>query len=153
MVDVNRTIGYVKQRISLRPDHAWVMGEHAHAVIDAFQRDLDCPVSVDQTATGTDFWMAEVAGLQMGIGQVIMVLCSGFAFYAFIRNFVPPWIAAAGSLLYCFAPYHFAVDLLVRQSIGEITAFIWLPLVLLAVDRLAASRAALPSGTLSRAQS
>ena len=63
VVDINRTIGYVKQRISLRPDHAWVMGEHAHAVIDAFERDLDCPVSVDQTATGTDFWMAEVAGL------------------------------------------------------------------------------------------
>jgi hypothetical protein len=63
VVDVNRTIGYVKQRISLRPDHAWVMGEHARMVIDAFERDLDCPVSVDQSATGTDFWMAEVAGL------------------------------------------------------------------------------------------
>ncbi len=63
VVDVNRTIGYVKQRISLRPDQAWVMGAYAEVVIDAFERDLDCPVSVDETATGTDFWMAEVAGL------------------------------------------------------------------------------------------
>lgn len=63
VVDINRTIGYVKQRISLRPDHAWVMGEHARSVIDVFARDLDCPVGVDDSATATDFWMAEVAGL------------------------------------------------------------------------------------------
>lgn len=63
VVDINRTIGYAKQRIGLRPDRAWVMGEHAHRVIDAFEKDLECPVKVDDTAVATDFWMAEVAGL------------------------------------------------------------------------------------------
>ena len=63
IVDVNRTIGYAKQRIGLRPERAWVMGEHADVVIDAFQRDLECPVQMDDSATGTDFWTAEVAGL------------------------------------------------------------------------------------------
>ncbi len=63
VVDINRTIGYAKQRIGVRPDRAWLMGEHAPRVIGAFQGELDCPVAVDETATRTDFWTAEVAGL------------------------------------------------------------------------------------------
>ncbi len=63
VLDINRTIGYVKQRISLRPDRAWIMGEHAERVVDAFQRDLDCQVEVDRGSTGADFWMEEVADL------------------------------------------------------------------------------------------
>ena len=63
VVDINRTIGYVKQRIRLRPDQAWIMGEHAELVAEAFHRDLDCPVAVDESSTGGDFWMEEVADL------------------------------------------------------------------------------------------
>lgn len=63
VVDINRTIGYSKQRIGLRPDSAWIMGEHAAAVIERFEDDLECPVKVDESALATDFWMAEVAGL------------------------------------------------------------------------------------------
>ncbi len=63
IVDINRTIGYAKQRIGLKPDRAWVMGEHARVVMDAFQRELVCPVSIDEGALEKDFWMAEVARL------------------------------------------------------------------------------------------
>ena len=63
IADVNRTIGYSKQRIGIRPDAAWIMGEHADGVIDAFQSGLECPVGIDQSAIDSDFWMAEVAGL------------------------------------------------------------------------------------------
>lgn len=61
--DINRTIGYTKQRIGLRPDCAWVMGEHAQSVIGTFAQDLDCPVEIDPSALEPDFWMSEVAGL------------------------------------------------------------------------------------------
>lgn len=63
VVDINRTIGYAKQRIGLRPDSAWVMGAYADQVIGTFERDLECPVQIDQSAVGTDFWMSEVANL------------------------------------------------------------------------------------------
>ncbi len=63
VLDINRTIGYAKQRIGVRAERAWVMGEHAERVIEAFKADLECPVEIDQTATDADFWIAEVAGL------------------------------------------------------------------------------------------
>ncbi|MGD2056982.1 MAG: hypothetical protein PVJ15_09270 [Gammaproteobacteria bacterium] len=41
-----------------------------------------------------------------------------------------------GAVLYALAPYHFAIDLLERQAIGELSAYIWIPLILLSVVRL-----------------
>lgn len=63
VLDINRTLGYARQRIGLRPERAWVMGEYGHRVMDEFQQGLECPVFLDETAVAPDFWMAKVANL------------------------------------------------------------------------------------------
>src|SRR5207245_2177489 len=44
-------------------------------------------------------------------------------------------IAFVGSLLYGFAPYHF-LDLYVRGDIAEITAFVFIPIVFLCIEKV-----------------
>ena len=70
------------------------------------------------------------ANFVVGITEWLIVLLSGLAFYVFARRQAPPLASAVGSVLYALMPYHFVIDLLVRQAIGEITAYIWMPLAL-----------------------
>ena len=83
------------------------------------------------------------AAVQLGIGQFFIVLMAAFTFYLFMRQYTNMAIATFGSILYAAAPYHFEMELLYRQAIGEATTFIWLPLVFLAISRLADHRGAL----------
>ena len=83
-------------------------------------------------------------GVQLGIGQYLIVLSSAITFYIFIRQHCAVMIAALGALLYALAPYHFEMDLLFRQAIGEVTTFVWLPLIFLGIERLQTHCSALP---------
>ena len=83
-------------------------------------------------------------GVQLGIGQYLIVLSSAVTFYIFIRQHCAVMIAALGAILYALAPYHFEMDLLFRQAIGEATTFVWLPLIFLAIERLQTHYSALP---------
>ena len=83
-------------------------------------------------------------GVQLGIGQYLIVLSSAVTFYTFIRQHCTVMIAALGAVLYALAPYHFEMDLLFRQAIGEATTFVWLPLIFLAIEKLKNSYSALP---------
>jgi hypothetical protein len=78
--------------------------------------------------------------VQLGIGEWLIVVASALAFYAFARGHARPWAAAGGAVVYALLPYHFAIDLTVRQALGETAAYVWMPLALLAVDRMAGGR-------------
>lgn len=55
------------------------------------------------------------------------------AFYLWIRKLFSEETAFAGAIVYGLAPYHF-LDLFVRGAIGELFAFVFIPLVLLSIE-------------------
>ena len=66
----------------------------------------------------------------VGITEWLIFVLSGLAFYVFARRHAAPLASTIGSVLYALLPYHFVIDLVVRQALGEITAYIWMPLAL-----------------------
>ncbi len=75
--------------------------------------------------------------VHLGIGQFLIVLASACSFFLFSRRYAAQGIACFAGIAYALAPYHFGMDLLTRQSYGEAAAFTWVPLVFLAVEKLA----------------
>ena len=66
----------------------------------------------------------------------LMMLASGGTFFLFARRFFDlPW-AAIGAIVFVLLPYHYLSDWYARQAVGEIAAFIFLPLLALAAVRL-----------------
>jgi hypothetical protein len=59
---------------------------------------------------------------------------SGFAMYAWLKNHLSEKSALTGSVFYLFAPYHL-IDMHFRSNIGEMSAFLFLPLSLFLVDK------------------
>lgn len=55
------------------------------------------------------------------------LILSGLTAYLFCRDFSSPPTAALAGVAYMLAPYHL-VDMLVRHTLGEHFAFIWIPL-------------------------
>ena len=73
----------------------------------------------------------------LGVVAAVTLIASGFAAYWWLRSFVGPNAALLGALVYLAAPYHVCVDLYARAAIGELFAFVWAPLCLLYVHRVA----------------
>ena len=61
----------------------------------------------------------------------LLLALSGIAFYRWARLFAGPSAALLAAVLYVFLPYHFAVDLWQRQALGEVAAYLWMPVILL----------------------
>ncbi|MEJ7934190.1 integral membrane-like protein [Sphingobium sp. AN558] len=73
----------------------------------------------------------------INLAGLILLVASGLAMHAFLANRVArPLLGAA---LYMAAPYHL-YDFYVRGALAEFAAFLWLPLIALAIDRLPARR-------------
>ena len=53
-----------------------------------------------------------------------------------LRGWVPRPAALAGATFYAVAPYHVTIDLYNRAAFPEYWAFVWLPLILWAADRV-----------------
>jgi hypothetical protein len=75
-------------------------------------------------------------GASFGLG----IALSGLFAFLWLRRHVDPGIAAVCALVYVVLPYHYEFDALRRAAIGEVWAYVWMPIVLLGVDRLAAGR-------------
>lgn len=86
---------------------------------------------------------------QLGMGESLILIGSCLSFYCFARRYGTPVVALAGALFYAFAPYHFVIDVLARQAIGEAAAYIWIPLIFLSIDRIADGRRAVPALALT----
>jgi len=60
---------------------------------------------------------------------------SMYFMYKFLKEFIPEELSFAGAVLYVYVPYR-ATEIFVRGTIGEIVAFIFIPLISLSVVNL-----------------
>lgn len=67
---------------------------------------------------------------------------SMYFMYKFLREFLSEELSLAGSVLYVYMPYR-AVEIFVRGGIGEIVAFVFIPLIALAFIRLTGEKLSL----------
>src|SRR5262245_9350955 len=88
---------------------------------------------------------------QLAVGTWILLAASGMAFYALARDYARPWVAALGAIAYMVMPYHFEIDLWRRADLGEFSAYICMPLVLLFLQRSLRDTRYLPALALSYA--
>lgn len=63
----------------------------------------------------------------------IMLFASGLAMFVWLRGKTTEAFALVGALIYMAAPYHLA-DFYVRSALAEFGAFIWIPLIALAIE-------------------
>lgn len=91
------------------------------------------------------------SSIHLAIGQWLILAASGFTFYAFARQRGRAWVAAIGALIYMGMPYHFEIDLWRRQAFGEFTAYVWMPLILLFLDKAFTEGRCLPACAVSYA--
>lgn len=66
---------------------------------------------------------------------LVLALLAGVAFALAFRSLAPAGAVAIGAALYVLAPYH-ALDLYWRVALAEYAAFVWIPLLLLAIRRV-----------------
>lgn len=63
----------------------------------------------------------------------LMLFASGLAMYAWLRGKASELLAIGGALLYMAGPYHLT-DFYVRSAQAEFGAFVWVPLIALAIE-------------------
>lgn len=73
------------------------------------------------------------------IGPSVLLALSGISFYYWTRLYARPLAALLAAILYVFLPYHFALDLWVRAALGEIAAYVWMPVILLGLAKASTS--------------
>ena len=67
--DVNRTIGYSKQRIEGDINKGWMIGENAEAATADLVGKIDVELSFDEVAAEAEFWMTQVAALPQALSS------------------------------------------------------------------------------------
>ena len=67
VLDINRTIGYSKQRIGGMISEAWVIGPNAAEVSDALEERIDAKVLYADRAAKPAFWMHQVIALPLSL--------------------------------------------------------------------------------------
>lgn len=96
------------------------------------------------------FWIASTLGAAtcpgcepgtvFALGGAWIVILSGIAFFAFARRFFVPHWAGFGAIVYALLPYHYFADWFDRQAVGELTAYIFIPLIALGTTKLIETR-------------
>ncbi len=109
--------------------------------IGEMSRGLGAPTFIFYPPLG--YYVLSLAALATGslftawrIMLVLVFFGSGLSFLALARTTVGIRAATLGALLYILFPYHL-IDLYKRFAYAELFAFVWLPLVVLGVRRLA----------------
>ena len=81
--------------------------------------------------------------------HLLMMLASAAATYLLARRCMSRAAAAVAMIAYVVFPYH-AIDQYHREALAELLSFVWMPLILLFVDRLfATTRPLLPAAGLA----
>ncbi len=84
------------------------------------------------------FFQSDSWGLhQLGLAASAALIGSGLAAYLWLRKLTSDFASMLGAILYMAMPYHLASDLYVRASFAEYWTFVWMPLILYFVHRLA----------------
>lgn len=66
---------------------------------------------------------------------LLSIPVSGYFMYKLTREYATSALAIAAGVLYMYTPYR-ATDIYIRGAIGEIVAFVFLPLIILAIKKL-----------------
>jgi len=91
------------------------------------------------------FYIASIPGLilpgidltiQLAVGEWLLIALSGFTFFHFARRHFTVLSASLGAMLYMVLPYHFEINLWLRQDVGELANYIWMPLALYYSEKL-----------------
>jgi hypothetical protein len=80
----------------------------------------------------------------LGISLGLMFVASGAAAYLLFRQHAPRSTSLFGASVYMMLPYHLAADGWWRSALGEVAAYIFIPLIFWALDQLPQRRAAAP---------
>jgi hypothetical protein len=72
-------------------------------------------------------------GRAIAAAGFLLLFASGAAMYLWLRSKASEVAAIAGGLIYIAAPYHLT-DFYVRSALAEFAAFVWLPLIALAIE-------------------
>lgn len=67
--DINRTIGYSKQRIEGELNKGWMIGENAESATTDLFGKIDVELSYDEVAAKAEFWMTQVAALPQALSS------------------------------------------------------------------------------------
>ena len=67
VIDINRTIGYARQRIGGAISQAWVLGERAEQASAMLDDQIDATIQYDERAIAPEFWMQQVAALPQNL--------------------------------------------------------------------------------------
>ena len=91
------------------------------------------------------FWrlapLSGQVGLALGWSAVFGLILSGMSALWCLRRFAAnEWAIVTGAIIYMAAPYHFAMDLLIRGANAEFWAFVWTPLILGTLENLRAGK-------------
>lgn len=78
--------------------------------------------------------------IQLAWTDWVLLLSSGITFFGCARCRVSNRHALIASVLYMMLPYHFETDLWIREDLGELTNYIWMPLVFHFTDRIVGDR-------------
>lgn len=76
--------------------------------------------------------------LDLAWGEILLLGLSGSSFFIYARRRFDPAASLVGGIVYMLLPYHFETDLWIRQDLGELTGYVWMPLILLFSDTLLA---------------
>lgn len=131
--NVNWSAGFAQQLFSGQLYPRWLPAMNAGAGSPVFY--FYAPLPFYLTAPFHLFVGKRLAVL---LGMWLMLGLSGQAFHALAASFVRARIALIASLAYMAMPYHFLVDVWLRSDLGELGAYIFMPLCLLCALRLAA---------------
>ena len=74
--------------------------------------------------------------MQLAWGEWMLIALSGVAFVVYARERFALPVAVPAAAIYMVLPYHFEIDLWQRQDVGELAAYIFMPLILLYTDRI-----------------
>jgi hypothetical protein len=94
------------------------------------------PLPFYVASLGSAFCMTCEISVRLAVGEWLLLTGSGLSFYVFALRYGGPIAATAGALIYMLLPYHLEYALWIRQSIGEFGAYVWLPLILLFIDKI-----------------
>jgi uncharacterized metal-binding protein len=84
------------------------------------------------------FFPSDANGLhQLGVAASAALIASGLTAYLWLKNLADPKAALIAAILYMAMPYHLTADLYVRAAFAEYWTFVWMPLILYFLHRLA----------------
>ncbi|MFK8014043.1 MAG: hypothetical protein AB8G17_01210 [Gammaproteobacteria bacterium] len=121
--DINRTIGYAKQRIGTKISGAWLIGELATAARSTLAGVIETSLDQDAATAVPEFWMTQVAALPLGLeSNFIPTLArSSISYKTFMRTAVTICgLTAVTSLAFAgFVEYSIVSHVRDRQSIAH----------------------------------